>query len=282
MPMGLMKRSIPAGYCLLFCCLLTPLPAPAESQWNLGLGIDFATGDYGTDTTTDSLRVPLSIGYAPTRRLDLELVIPYLYQSSSTTTLSGGVRFPTDRQGGRRRTTDTEPPEEGITTTEESESRDGLGDLTLTAGYVLLPEGDRLPALRPLLYLKFPTADEDEGLGTGEFDIGAGVGAVKWFGRWYTFAEGRYIWQGSNAELGLEDYATLEGETGYRLSANFFPAVALWWSSPPANGSPDLADLRLKGIYSGETGVSIEGYLGTGLSEASADLLAGLSLFYRF
>ncbi len=111
------------------------------------------------------------------------------------------------------------------TSFDTSESQSGLGDITLTAGYIILQESQTLPAVRPLIYLKFPTADEDEGLGTGEFDVGGGLGAVKWFGRWYTFAEGRYIFQGSNSDLGLKDYGTLEGEAGYRLTDRFLPTV---------------------------------------------------------
>ncbi len=248
-----------------------PSLAAEARKYALGLGIDFATGDYGTDFTTDSVRVPLSINYFPTDRLDFELTIPYLYQSSSNTILSGGMRFPVDGRRGMRQTA-----------FDVSDSQGGLGDITLTAGYILRQESETFPVIRPLLYLKFPTADEEEGLGTGEFDIGAGLGAVKWFDRWYTFAEGRYIFQGSNSELGLKDYGTLEGEAGYRLTERFLPSVSLWWSSPPADDSSDLVEARLKGKYWATDSIAVEGYLGRGLSSGTADFLAGLTVFYLF
>lgn len=62
--------------------------------------------------------------------------------------------------------------------------------------------------------MKFPTGDDNKGLGTGEFDVGFGLGAGKWFDQWYTFAEGRYIFHGSIFDLGLKDYGTLEIEGG--------------------------------------------------------------------
>lgn len=269
----LLRAFFPAGAILAMASLLLASPsfAAAKPKFAVGLGLNYATGDYGTDTTTDSLRVPLTIDYFPNDRVDFELVIPYLYQSNSNTLLAGGMRYPFEQHMGRRQTSfDT------------SDSVSGLGDVTLTTGYLLLKGNETRPSVRPLLYLKFPTADEDEGLGTGEFDIGAGVGISRWFGRCYTFAEGRYIFQGSNSDLGLKDYATLEGETGYRLTERFLPTISLWWSTPPADDASDLVEARLNGRYWATDDISLEGYLGTGLSSASADFGAGLTVFYSF
>lgn len=248
-----------------------PSLALAAKKYALGLGVNFATGDYGTDTTTDSLRFPLTLDYFPTERLDFELVIPFLYQSNSNTILAGGTRFPFERHGGMRQTTfDT------------SDSQNGFGDISMTVGYILLKGDENLPSIRPLLYVKFPTADEDEGLGTGEFDVGAGIGVAKWFDRWYTFAQGRYIFQGSNSDLGLKDYATLEGEAGYRLTERFLPTISLWWSTPPADDASDLVEVRLNGKYWVTDDVYLEAYLGKGLSDEAADFGTGLTVFYSF
>ncbi|HKL48249.1 MAG TPA: transporter [Desulfuromonadales bacterium] len=267
------KRIFPGGIVLLLGVLLAAAPSFAAEapEYSVGLGVDFATGDYNTDTTTDSWRVPLTIGYFPTDRLDFELVVPYVHQSNSNTLLSGGMRFPFERRTDTRRTS-----------FDSSDSVSGLGDISLTAGYLLMKESKASPGVRPLLYLKFPTADEDEGLGTGEFDVGTGLGVSKWFGRWYTFAEGRYIFQGSNDELGLEDYATLTAESGYRMTRNFLPSISLWWSSAPADDASDIAEARLNGTYWLSDDVSLQGYLGKGLTETAADFGAGVAVYYSF
>jgi hypothetical protein len=268
-----LRKTIVGGVVLAVAALFVAAPsfAAETKKFSAGLGMNFATGDYGTDSTTDSLRVPFTLDYFPTERLDFELVIPYLYQSNSNTILAGGTRFPFERHGGMRQTSfDT------------SDSQSGLGDISLTAGYLLLTRSETLPSVRALLYLKFPTADEDEGLGTGEFDIGAGIGAAKWFGLWYTFAEGRYILQGSNSDLGLKDYGTLEGKLGYRMTERFLPTISLWWSTPPADDASDLVEARLNGTYWITDDVFLEGYLGKGLSDETADFGAGLAVFYRF
>lgn len=273
MARGPLKKTLSGGIALALAALFIAAPSFADEakKFAIGLGVNFASGDYGTDTTTDSIRVPLTLDYFPSDRLDFELVIPYLYQSNSNTVLAGGMRFPFEHRRGMRQVPfDT------------TDSESGLGDISLTAGYIVLQGDETLPSVRPLLYLKFPTADEDKGLGTGEFDVGAGVGAVKWFDRWYTFAEGRYIFQGSNSDFGLKDYATLEGEAGYRVNERFLPTISLWWSTPPADDASDLVEARLKGIYWTAGGVPLEGYVGTGLSSGTADFVAGLTAFFSF
>jgi hypothetical protein len=246
---------------------------PQEKKFAVGLGFDYATGDYGTDETTDSVSVPLTLDYAPVPRLLFELVIPYLYQSKSTTVYSGGMRFPIEHGSmghGMHQDFNT------------GSSQDGLGDITLTTSYVLLPEGQTTPALSPLLYLKFPTADEDKGLGTGEFDAGFGLGALKWFGPWYTYGEGRYVFQGSNSDLGLKDYGTLEGQAGYQVTPLFLPYASLWWSSPPSEDSPSLLELRLRAAYQTTDDLVLSGYVGKGLTDGSPDYGLGLSATYSF
>lgn len=266
---------LPATIVLALAALFVAAPsfAAATPKYSLGLGFDFASGDYGTDTTTHSVQVPVTVDYLASDRLDFELVIPYLYQSNSNTLSVGGMRFPTGRESGSGMTPS------GVNA---SSSQSGLGDTTLTAGYLLQKESSSLPAIRPLFYLKFPTGDEDKGLGTGEFDLGGGVGVSKWFGLWYTFAEGRYIFQGSNSDLGLKDYATLEGEAGYRVNDRFLPSIDLWYSTAPADDSSNQLEARLKGKYWISDAVRLDGYLGKGLTSQTADFTAGAAISYSF
>ena len=262
-----------AAVLLAILLLAGPAWAAETNKFALGLGFEFASGDYGTDTTTRSVRVPLTFDYAPTDRLDFELVVPFLYQSNGNVIITGGGGMGVGR--GRGTTGQT-------TGTASSDSQSGLGDTTLTAGYVVVTETASRPAVRPLLYLKFPTGDKDKSLGTGEFDVGAGLGLSKWFGSWYSFAEGRYILQGSNAELGLKDYATFEAEGGYLVSRRFLPTIDVWWSSATTDAGSDQAELRLKGKYWLSNTLRLEPYLGKGLTNQSANYGAGLALFYFF
>ena len=97
------------------------------------------------------------------------------------------------------------------TGTNQSES--GLGDITLKVGYILLPEKDYLPQVRPIAFVKFPTADKNKALGTGEFDEGFSVEVSKWFGDWNPFAEAGYTVQGKSSQLALKNYLAYNAGT---------------------------------------------------------------------
>ncbi len=269
---------------LFVAALVVPVCAlGAESKFSVGLGFDYATGDYGTDETTDSYSIPLIVDYYPTDRLDLEVQIPYLYQSSSSTVTMGGMRFPVDGGSaaagaagggggmpGNRRSVDV------------TDSQSGLGDITLTAGYSLIEEGERNPLVRPILYAKLPTADEEKGLGTGEFDFGGGLGLAKWFGNWSTYLEGMYVLPGSSAEFDPDNYWTYQLSTSYQLTERLRPGIALSGATAAFDGAPDALEATLKLNYWTSDRVSFGGYLLKGLSNGSPDYGAGIFAFLSF
>jgi hypothetical protein len=87
--------------------------------------------------------------------------VPYIRQTTQTVVVTeGGVAKRKDKE--RQLAT----ARGSVTQTE-----DGLGDILLKGEYVLLAEQAALPEITGSLKIKFPTADEDKGLGTGEFDV---------------------------------------------------------------------------------------------------------------
>jgi hypothetical protein len=252
---------------VLFLCLATP--AVAQPRYALDLGFDFTSGDYGTDNTADSLVTTLGLGYYPTDRFDLRLAIPWLYQSEGVTT-TGGIRL----GGPGRQTREEGPGRQSI------RNQSGLGDITLAAGYVLLPETGALPQLRPYALVKLPTAAEN--MGTGEYDLKLGLDLSKWLTSWYLFGGGSVVFQGGKAELGLQDFATYEAGVGYPLPGELLPIVSLWGASSPAAASSSLleASFTLNKRLSDSKGFSFTG--SKGLSNSSPDYGVGGSLFINF
>jgi hypothetical protein len=51
--------------------------------------------------------------------------------------------------------------------------------MLLRVSYVVLEEREVVPEIAPYVKIKFPTADSDRGLGTGEFDETIGVDLSK-------------------------------------------------------------------------------------------------------
>jgi len=238
---------------------------PETLNLSLGTGFEFETGDYGTDRTIDIWRVPLLIEWAPVERLALSLEIPYLHQSNTgTTVLLGGMPRRRNRLAGS-----------GGSTTTSSQS--GLGDVTLDASLTLLQEGAQTPRLLGLVYAKLPTADEDKGLGTGEFDFGGGLGLGKKFGLWSAYGEAQYILPGTSSTFDPDRYWEWLAALSYRTGSALRPGISLSGGTSPFAGADDPLEVkaRLGGLGGEHSSYSI--YLSRGLSDASPDW--GLGIF---
>lgn len=272
----------------LATALVVPCDVQAEEyMYSVGQGFEFSSGKYGTDTRTESIYAPLTVMVTPTDRLGLSLEIPFVYQSNSNVVSSIA-------RGGMQGSKTTMLPAGGMSgmsssgsgtssssaTTNQSES--GLGDITLKAGYILLPENDSMPQIRPTAFVKFPTADKNKSLGTGEFDEGLAVEISKWFGNWDPFAEAGYTVQGKSAQLSLKNYMSYNAGVGYQLSESFRPILLIKGTTPPAEGASSLLEIRLKLKYQATKHTGIEGYIAKGITTNSPDYGTGLSVYYDF
>jgi len=131
-------------------------PAQAEehqsySAFRIGMGADFSSGDYGTGQDTEIFSVPVTFKYV-TDPWTLRLMVPYIEITGSGDVVGG---------------TDT-PVVIGSPSTRGSQS--GLGDIVSGISYAILPTNDAMPLIEFTGKVKFPTADESKGLGTGGFD----------------------------------------------------------------------------------------------------------------
>lgn len=257
---------------LLFCPVTMVLAA--DMPFSVSLGFDFASGDYGTSQTTDSYRVPLTIGYYPSDRLDFSLEFSYLYQSDSSTVTLGGMRFPGQNSGGS--SGGGMGGMGGGSAARVTNSQSGVGDINLTAGYILVEESNSSPMLRPLFYLKVPTADEEKGLGTGAFDFGGGLSLGKGFGDWFLYAETLYIVPGETSAYQPDNYWTYQGAARYPLTQSLDVGFAVSGATAAFAGNPDALEAQLTSSYRVSQRGSIGAYLGTGLSDSSPDYTGGV------
>src|SRR2546428_4876406 len=130
--------------------------------------VNYSVGDYGTGKDTKIVDIPFTLGVSPLDRLWLSLTVPYIRQTTqNAVSTGGGVAARNEKSKGK-----LAPP--ATATTQE-----GVGDVLLRGAYVVVKEGDVVPEVTPYLKIKFPTADSDRGLGTGEFDETVGVGLAK-------------------------------------------------------------------------------------------------------
>ena len=110
----------------------------------LTTGVDFSTGKYGAEESTDMLYIPVTAKYA-TDKWSTSITIPFLSLDSG-----GGVVIGPD---GRPVPL---PPGTGAT------SESGLGDITASYTWFAYPGNDTLPIVDVTGRIKLPTADEDD------------------------------------------------------------------------------------------------------------------------
>lgn len=265
----------------------------------VGIGFDVSSGSYGTNSTSTFVSAPLIIDWFPTERLDMELTLPFVYQKSSSgshlaensTVAKSAARGPMAGSGTGRMVGSGGGLGGGAGSGVGSGKGSGgmlngdygLGYITFTGGYTLLIENGYLPQLRPTLYLKFPTADESAGLGTGKFDYGAGFAASKWLGNWQPFAEGRYVIQGATeTDGGAENFITADVGAGYSWNERFMTSVYMRLGSTMFEGMSAPVEGRLKMVWRIAEKTYTDIYALKGFSDGSPDYGGGASIFMEF
>lgn len=133
-----------------------PPPAPRrsspENSWGFYLeaGLYFQSGDYGTEDKTRMFYAPFILG-GWYDRFFASLTVPFEAMDFEDTVVSA------------KKT--------------DSNVESGMGDIWLSGGLRLLEESGIRPYATLQGDVKIPTADEDRGLGTGEYDFGGRIQA---------------------------------------------------------------------------------------------------------
>lgn len=229
---------------------------------SLGVGLEYEEGDYGTGDDTEVWRVPLTASY----RTDSWLFVatmPFLFVESA-----GTVVVRSSRHHGSAL----------ITATGRDES--GLGDVTFSATRYLPPAPAR--NVEPFLRgrIKLGTADEDDGLGTGETDFAFEAGLNQWReDRRYFGAIGYEIVgdpPGTDFDNVLYGYggAAFNTGVGQNVGASLNYAQA---SSPGFDDSLEVTGFLNQKLHGGRW---LYTYVLLGLSDGSPDWGFGVNLRY--
>ncbi len=234
-----------------------------EERFKLGTGFDYSRGDYGFTTNTEVFSVPLYFT-AETDDWLVRLTLPYL-------SVKGPASVVGDVGGGAAAT---------ARPTNKYES--GLGDVMLSLTYHAVRTTDGF-TLDLTGRVKFPTADEDRGLGTGKTDYYVQTDLYKTFGSVTPFATIGYRFLGSDAKYPLKDgvYASLG--TSYHVTTTTAVGAAFDWRERLVRGVDDATDdhgvlfptIRM-------SGGTLLGYVLGGLNNASPDVGVGGMITYRF
>ena len=171
-----------------------PGNALAEApRFSLGAGAEYTTGDYGGDESVDEFYLPVT-ATLDFERVSLRLTVPFLsVRAPELTTITGPDGQPVIGEG-------------------PTQTESGLGDVlaSLTVFDVLSGSGGDL-ALDLTGKVKFGTADEEKGLGTGEQDYSLQADVFRFFDK--------------ATLMGTAGYSFRGDPEGYDLDNTFFASV---------------------------------------------------------
>lgn len=229
-----------------------------NATWSSGL--EYSSGTYGGDDDIEEIYLPVTLGLNFTR-VSLDLTVPYL-----------SVRAP---EG----TAVTDPGGEPVPGSGETVTESGLGDVI--AGitiYDVVYSEDLGLALDLTGKVKFGTADEDKGLGTGESDFTVRADLYKYLEQFTLLGSVGYKFRGDTESVELED--VLIGSIGgiYHLSdQHCFGLIFDYREASIADGD---AVSELSAFLSQELNDSwsLQLYVFTGFTDSSSDWGGGVLL----
>lgn len=261
-----------------------PQPAP---QWRVSATVNYSSGSYGTDSRTNILYAPMTI-----RRVfrdgDLSVTIPFVSISGTgSVRLVGGA--PTRTSASTANLTGTlaaaagSAKGPGSSPLSSATTDSGLGDIILRGRYYLIEEGDVAPLVALIGRIKLPTADADRGLGTGEFDEGAGVELTKTLtDRWLAYLDGGYNVIGDAPGAKFNNQWWYAVGLGHDVTDNLHMSLYYEEYRALVSAVSNARDLLALTTYVVDDTVHLTGSLLVGLSNGAPSYGMGVGVRFRF
>ncbi len=251
----------------LFACtggvlLASPvLSAEREApQWQYGLSFSYLTGGYGEDDDTDIFYTAATVKRY-LKKGDVTLTVPYVdISADGVTFVDGTAESVADGGGGS-----------------------GLGDIILKGRYYAIEQDGLLPFIDLVGSVKFPTADEDEGLGTGEFDFTFLVELVRRLKNdaWIVLGEFGYTFVGEPSGYDVENRWIYSVGLGYELNPKVTLSGYLDGRTAIIEGHDDPLSILLIGEYKYRPDLRLDALLEMGMNDGAPDLGVTLGLRKR-
>lgn len=243
-------------------------PAPIYRRIEASIGYHYSAGDYGTSDTTQIMYVPLVVT-GELGRWMLQGTIPFLYIDGPAGLIEG--------------------PNGPIQTNDGTS--DGLGDLLLRGSYIfpttsLVPIDwgwdPWLPFVETIGLVKFPTASESDGLGTGEFDFGIDVELTWVIAQFTPFVTAGYRFLGSSSEIPLHD--VFVGSIGglYQFLDTLSAGALIEYRQAPSASTGERLEVVPFATWRFLYPWKLEGYVSAGLADGSPDVGVGTQLAYTW
>lgn len=239
----------------------TPDTVPV-GYWTTTTGVDYSTGKYGQAESTDILSIPFVARYEIDRWV-FQGSVPYVRVSGPADVVPDLGRI---RRGSVRPT---------------SETKSGLGDVVVSAGYSMLNAPESL-MLDVVGKVKFGTGSRTKGLGTGETDYSIQGDVMQSFGNLTPF--GTFGYRVLGDPDGTELRNILFGSMGASLRVTTPTSVgaALDWRQKTTDDGNDAVEASAFASHRFNNTWRTMAYVVTGITKASPDFGIGGTLSYSF
>jgi hypothetical protein len=236
---------------------------PPPGVVRLGVGFDYSRGDYGFTEDTEVFSTSANLSCENSQWL-VRAVIPYVT-----------VKGPASVVGDAGRGVFAGPARPT-----RSYQR-GLGDVVGMLTYHAHPSADGLN-VDLTGRVKFPTADEAKGLGTGKTDYYAQTDLYRRFGSVTPFGTVGYRFLGDSARYQLRDGLYASVGSSFRVADPTVLGVSFDWRSRIVTGGEDAREVTVFVSHDPNDRWRIVGYVLKGFSDASADIGVGGLVSRRF
>ncbi len=242
----------------------SPIARGAEGLATLSVGADYSTGKYGASERTDTLYIPTYAKYE-TGAWTLKLVVPYLRITGPGNVIGAADSRVTLPGAGAAHRTEA-----------------GLGDVVSSAFYSLLDERNAPLGLDLGAKIKFATADEAGGLGTGKNDYSLQADFFKSMGAFTPFGTLGYRKYGDPEGIDLRNVPYAAVGASYRVSQVTSAGLAYDWRNRIVQGGAGVSELTayVSRKFSGDWKLQV--YAVKGFADGSPDFGGGLTLAYSF
>jgi Putative MetA-pathway of phenol degradation len=285
---------------LLLAILLSP--SAFADGFSASLGGDYSTGKYGSNSSTNVFYMPFQANYE-TGAFTYRLTVPWIRVTGDGNIVPGGLGgsggvssgsagtfgCATDNRKGASKPEDNGPcagvsttTTTTVTTTNRT-TESGLGDIVAAITYNLINGGDSGFVVDLTGRIKFPTASESRGLGSGKADYAAQLNVDK------NFAGGAYLSAGLGYRvLGEPSGITYDNVTygslggGYKFSKDTSVGVSYDWATAAVDGATRPQEVSIYASHFINDNYKISGVIYAGLSNANPDVGGGLALGYYF
>lgn len=235
-----------------------------SNDFIVAIGAEHSSGDYGGDRTIEDLYVPVTFGYLG-ESLSVGLTVPYI-----------SIRAPSG-------TTTTGNDGEIIVGEGEYRTEKGLGDIIARFTFLDVYRNDRLDVAVDIgAKVKFGSADETKGLGSGETDYSLQSNIYKYFDGYYLMGTLGYKMRGEPEGLNVDDVWFGSVGAVFRYSIKTKVGIAFDYRQSSFESTDDIREVSLFVSHRAKESWGLSAYTFVGMSDSSPDLGAGASYKYYF